>query len=176
MKSLRPLLLLPLAAVAAQAYTLELELGKSHPTGHQDSNVVGLTIATQVNENFSLGLNLNSRGLTGGTAVPALDVEARTAFIDLTYDLNARGGIRPFVGAGVGYSWISDNGSVANPTTKSSSVLATNVFAGVRFALSENLDIAFTVKNAQFSGIKNAQGGKNTVTDWSQSVSLRLKF
>lgn len=174
MKSLRPLLLLPLAAVAAQAYTLELELGKSHPTGHQDSNVVGLTLATQVNENFSLGLNLNSRGLVGGN--PAIDLDARTALMELTYDLNARGGIRPFVGAGVGYAWISDNGSVANPTTKSSSVLATNVFAGVRFALSENLDIAFTVKNAQFSGVKYTSGAKHTITDWSQSVSLRLKF
>jgi opacity protein-like surface antigen len=168
MKSLRPLLLLPLAAVAAQAYTLELELGKSHPTGHQDSNVVGLTIATQVNENFSLGLNLNSRGLVGGN--PAIDLDARTALMELTYDLNARGGIRPFVGAGVGYSWLSGTG------VTSKSVLATDVFAGVRFALSENLDIAFTVKNVQFSGVKYAGGAKNTITDWSQSVSLRLKF
>ena len=169
MKSLRPLLLLPLAAVAAQAYTLELELGKSHPTGHQDSNVVGLTIATQVNEAFSLGLNLNSRGLIGGN--PAIDLDARSALMELTYDLNARGGIRPFVGAGVGYSWLSGTGST------SKSVLATDVFAGVRFALSENLDIAFTVKNAQFIGVKNSTGStKNTITDWSQSVSLRLKF
>jgi opacity protein-like surface antigen len=168
MKSLRPLLLLPLAAVAAQAYTLELELGKSHPTGHQDSSVVGLTIATQVNESFGLGLNLNSRGLVGGN--PAIDLDARTALMELTYDLNARGGIRPFVGAGVGYSWLSGTG------VTSKSVLATDVFAGVRFALSENLDIAFTVKNVQFSGVKYAGGAKNTITDWSQSVSLRLKF
>jgi len=176
MKSLRPLLLLPLAAVAAQAYTLELELGKSHPTGHQDSNVVGLTIATQVNESFSLGLNLNSRGLAGGTSTPALDVDARSAIAELTYDLNARGGIRPFIGAGVGYSWLSDNGG-ATVTSKSSSVLVTDVFAGVRFALSENLDLAFTVKNAQFIGVKDSTGAsKNTITDWSQSVSLRLKF
>jgi len=168
MKSLRPLLLLPLAAVAAQAYTLELELGKSHPTGHQDSNVVGLTLATQVNENFSLGLNLNSRGLVGGN--PTIDLDARTALMELTYDLNARGGIRPFVGAGVGYSWLSGTG------VTSKSVLTTDVFAGVRFALSENLDIAFTVKNAQFSGVKYTSGAKHTITDWSQSVGLRLKF
>jgi opacity protein-like surface antigen len=168
MKSLRPLLLLPLAAVAAQAYTLELELGKSHPTGHQDSNVVGLTIATQINENFGLGLNLNSRGLVGGN--PAIDLDARSALMELTYDLNARGGIRPFVGAGVGYSWLSGTG------VTSKSVLTTDVFAGVRFALSENLDIAFTVKNAQFSGVKYTSGAKHTITDWSQSVGLRLKF
>jgi opacity protein-like surface antigen len=168
MKSLRPLLLLPLAAVAAQAYTLELELGKSHPTGHQDSNVVGLTVATQINENFGLGLNLNSRGLVGGN--PAIDLDARSALMELTYDLNARGGIRPFVGAGVGYSWLSGTG------VTSKSVLTTDVFAGVRFALSENLDIAFTVKNAQFSGVKYTGGAKHTITDWSQSVGLRLKF
>lgn len=168
MKSLRPLLLLPLAAVAAQAYTLELELGKSHPTGHQDSSVVGLTVASQVNENFSLGLNLNSRGLVGGN--PAIDLDARTAIAELTYDLNARGGIRPFVGAGVGYSWLSGTGTI------SKSVLATDVFAGMRFALSENLDIGFTLKNTQFIGVKYTTTSKGTLTDWSQSVSLRLKF
>jgi opacity protein-like surface antigen len=173
MKSLRPLLLLPLAAVAAQAYTLELELGKTHPTGMKDSNVVGLTVASQVNESFSLGLNLNSRGLSGGTQ--NFDLDARTALAELTYDLNARGGIRPFIGAGLGYSWLSNNGTTE--TSKSKSVLATDVFAGVRFALSENLDLAFTVKNTEFIGVKNAAGSsKSTLTDWSQSVSLRLKF
>jgi len=167
MKSLRPLLLLPLAAVAAQAYTLELELGKNHPTGGQNSSVVGLTVATQLNESFGLGLNLNSRGVTKG----ALDVDARTALAELTYDLNSRGGIRPFVGAGVGYSWLSGSG------TASKSALATDVYAGVRFALSENLDLAFTVKNTEFIGVKDAAGtSKSTINDWSQSVSLRLKF
>jgi opacity protein-like surface antigen len=171
MKSLRPLLLLPLAAVAAQAYTLELELGKNHPTGGQDSNVDGLTVATQLNESFGLGLNLNSRGVAKG----ARDVDARTALVELTYDLNARGGIRPFIGAGLGYSWLSSNG--ATSTTLSKSVLATDVFAGVRFALSENLDLALTVKNTEFIGVKNTAGtSKSTINDWSQSLSLRLKF
>jgi opacity protein-like surface antigen len=127
MKSLRPLLLLPLAAVAAQAYTLELELGKNHPTGGQNSSVVGLTAATQLNESFGLGLNLNSRGVANATQ----DLTARTALAELTYDLNSRGGIRPFIGAGVGYSWLSGTGSA------SKSVLATDVFAGVGVGLSE---------------------------------------
>ena len=167
MKSLRPLLLLPLAAVAAQAYTLELELGKNHPTGGQNSSVVGLAVATQLNESFGLGLNLNSRGLVNTTQ----DLTARTALAELTYDLNSRGGIRPFVGAGVGYSWLSGTGSASKST------LATDMFAGVRFALSENLDLAFTVKNTEFIGVKNTAGtSKSTINDWSQSVSLRLKF
>ncbi len=170
MKSLHPLLLLPLTAIAAQAYTLELELGKNHPTGRQSSSVVGLTLATQVNENFGVGLNLNSRGLEGGT--PAINLKARTALTEVTYDLNSAGGIRPFVGAGVGYAWLSGTGS------DSKTVLATNAFAGVRFALSESLDLAFTVKNHHFMGVKGAVGTttKNTISDWSQSVSLRLKF
>lgn len=167
MKSLRPLLLLPLAAVAAQAYTLELELGRNHPTGGQNSSVVGLTAATQLNESFGLGLNLNSRGLANSTQ----DLTARTALLDLTYDLNSRGGIRPFLGAGVGYSWLSGTG------TTSKSVLATNVFAGVRFALSDNLELSLAVKNAEFIGVKNSAGtAKNTINDWSQSIGLRLKF
>ncbi len=167
MKSLRPLLLLPLAAVAAQAYTLELELGRNHPTGGQNSSVVGLTVATQVNESFGLGLNLNSRGVTNST----FDLTARTALAELTYDLNSRGGIRPFIGAGVGYSWLSGTGA------SSKSVLATDVFAGVRFALSENLELSLGVKNTEFIGIKNtARTTKTSINDWSQSVGLRLKF
>jgi len=167
MKSLRPLLLLPLAAVAAQAYTLELELGRNHPTGGQNSSVVGLTAATQINESFGLGLNLNSRGVTTGS----FDLTARTALAELTYDLNSRGGIRPFIGAGVGYSWLSGTGSA------SKSVLATDLFAGVRFALSENLELSLAIKNTEFIGVKNAAGtSKSTVNDWSQSVGLRLKF
>ncbi len=169
MKSLRPLLLLPLAAVAAQAYTLELELGRNHPTGGQDGNVVGLTSAWQLNESFGLGLNLNSRDLTNTTT--GLDTTARTALLELTYDLNSRGGIRPFIGAGVGYSWLSGT------TSASKSVMATDVFAGVRFALSENLELSLAVKNSEFIGVKSADGlTKKTVNDWSQSVGLRLKF
>lgn len=171
MKSLRPLLLLPLAAVAAQAYTLELELGKNHPTGRESGSVVGLTVATQINESIGLGFNLNSRNLVGGT--PVIDLSARTALFEVTYDLNSAGGIRPFIGAGIGYSWLSGTGS------DSKSVLATNTFAGVRFALSESLDLAFTVKNHHFSGVKGTglnAANKNTINDWSQAVSLRLKF
>jgi hypothetical protein len=167
MKSLRPLLLLPLAAVAAQAYTLELEIGRNHPTGGQNSSVVGLTSAWQVNESFGLGLNLNSRGVANGT----FDLTARTALAELTYDLNSRGGIRPFIGAGVGYSWLSGTGA------SSKSVLATDVFAGVRFALSESLELSLAVKNSEFIGIKNTAGtSKTTINDWSQTVGLRFKF
>jgi len=32
------------------------------------------------------------------------------------------------------------------------------------------------VKNAQFIGVKYTTTTKSTLTDWSQSVSLRLKF
>ena len=61
MKSLRYLALLPLAAVAAQAYTLEFELGKSNPSGLSNSSVVGLDIATTIgNTDFEIGTNFTT--------------------------------------------------------------------------------------------------------------------
>ena len=169
MKTLSTLALLT-AATAAQAYTLDVNVGHSRLSNtYDDVSLIGLGVGSQLNNEFHLGLNVSRKSIYDMN-VALVDAKATSATLDLTYSLSPMGGIRPFVGAGVGYSWLSGTG------VTSKSVLTTDVFAGVRFALSENLDIAFTVKNAQFSGVKYTSGAKHTITDWSQSVGLRLKF
>jgi len=107
MKSLRYLAVLPLMAAAAQALTLDVQLGYGKPStplsggaGADNTSVVGLGIGTYLTENSHLGLNLSTRDIV--TADP-VDASARTAIVEYTYELNSTGGIKPFIGAGIGY-------------------------------------------------------------------------
>ena len=184
MKSLRALALLPLAAAAAQAYTIELQLGENRPTGFAKGTVVGLNIAGQVGRNVSLGLNLSDKDINDTENVtPVLSnpsnlvtpgkVKVRNASADLAYELNPRGAIHPFIGAGLGYAWLSNTENV----TTSKSVMTASVFAGIRFELSRDVDIAFNLRNTELLGVKNFDGTKKqTVKNWESTVGLRLKF
>ena len=180
MKSLRALALLPLAAAAAQAYTIELQLGENRPTGFAKGTVVGLNIAGQVGRNVSLGLNLSDKDINDTENVTPLlsttnpgKVKVRNASADLAYELNPRGAIHPFIGAGLGYAWLSNTENV----TTSKSVMTASVFAGIRFELSRDVDIAFNLRNTELLGVKNFDGTKKqTVKNWESTVGLRLKF
>ncbi len=187
MKSLRTLALLPLAAAAAQAYTIELQLGKNHPDGFAEGSVVGLNIAGQIGHNVSLGLNLTDKKLDDvdnwNNNAPLLSdnnaatepgvVKVRNASLDLSYELNPRGAIHPFIGAGIGYAWLSNTEGV----TTSKSVMSASVFGGIRFELSRDVDIAFNVRNNQLIGVKNFDGTtKQTLKNWESTVGLRFKF
>ena len=98
MKTLTSLALLPLMAAAASAYTLDVAVGASSPSGYDSNSIVGLGFGTQLNNDFHLGLNLNSKKIVN--SLNGVDASARAATIDLTYELNGNGGIRPFPDAG----------------------------------------------------------------------------
>jgi hypothetical protein len=72
MKSLRYLAVLPLMAAAAQALTLDVQLGYGKPgtplgnagaASADNTSVVGLGIGTYLTENSHLGLNLSTRDI-----------------------------------------------------------------------------------------------------------------
>ncbi len=70
MKSLRYLAVLPLMAAAAQALTLDVQLGYGKPNAPlsggasaDNTSVVGLGIGTYLTENSHLGLNLSTRDI-----------------------------------------------------------------------------------------------------------------
>jgi len=170
MKSLRTLALLPLAAAAAQAYTLELQLGQSRSTGYDTGTVSGLNIAGQVSQSVSLGLNLSNKTIKNSTPQ---SMTVRNASLDLTYEMNPRGALHPFFGAGVGYAWLSD----AATFTNSKGVTTTSIFGGMRFELSRSVDIAFNFRNNQLLSVPNTVGAnKNTIKNWDSTVGLRFKF
>jgi len=175
MKSLRYLAALPLMAAAAQALTLDLQLGYGKPnaplaTGGASDNtsVVGVGIGTYLTENSHLGLNISTRDIVTPDPV---DAAARTAIIEYTYELNSAGGIKPFVGAGIGYGWMKN--------TVNKSALASDVFAGLRFEINENVDFTLTARLHQLYNVDfdvAATEQNRQVNSFEALAGLRLKF
>ena len=174
MKSLRYLAVLPLMAAASQAFTLDLQLGTANPSapiaGGADADstsVVGIGIGTYLSETSHLGLNLSTRDLTA----PTVDAAARSAIVEYTYEFNSTGGIKPFIGAGLGYAWLTN--------TVKSSALASDVFAGLRFEISQDVDLTFTARLHQLYNVDfaNVVGENNRqINSFEALAGLRFKF
>jgi opacity protein-like surface antigen len=175
MKSLRYLAVLPLMAAASQALTLDVQLGYGKPnaplSGGADADntsVVGIGIGTYLTENSHLGLNLSTRDIVTPDPV---DAAARTAIVEYTYELNSNGGIKPFIGAGIGYGWLKN--------TANKSALASDVFAGLRFEINENVDFTLTARLHQLYNVDfaNVVGEENRQVNSFEGVAgLRFKF
>ena len=193
MKLLRTLALLPLAAAASQAATIEFQFGKNNPVGsnydsgikYNSGTLTGITLAGNLSREVELGLNVNYKHL----ATDAVDtftnsnIGALNASLDLTYNLNSRGGINPFVGIGLGYAWLSnlnytDDGiNPVTPVTTSKGLFTASAFAGVRFALNNKLDFSLTARNTNYIGLKNYDGtAKSNVQSWEAIAGLRYRF
>ena len=175
MKSLRYLAVLPLMAAASQALTFDLQLGYGKPNAPlntgvaaDNTSVVGIGIGTYLTENSHLGLNVSTRDIV--TADP-VDASARTAIVEYTYELNSTGGIKPFIGAGIGYGWLTN--------TVKSSALATDVFAGMRFEVTESVDFTLTARLHQLHGVDFANvvcEENRQVNSFEAVAGLRFKF
>lgn len=175
MKSLRYLAVLPLMAAAAQALTLDLQLGYGKPNAPlatgvaaDNTSVVGIGIGTYLTENSHLGLNLSTRDIV--TTDP-VDATARTAIVEYTYELNSTGGIKPFIGAGIGYGWLKN--------TAKRTALASDVFAGMRFEVTESVDFTVTARLHQLYNVDfaNVVGENNRQVNSFEAVAgLRFKF
>jgi opacity protein-like surface antigen len=196
MKLLRTLALLPLAAAASQAATIEFQFGKNNPVGsnselgakYNAGTLAGITVAGNISREIELGLNVNykhlatdvpsgAEGIVGSTNLGVLN-----ASLDLTYDLNPRGGISPFVGIGLGYAWLSNlNDSLDIPVTTSKGLFTASAYAGIRFALNKKLDFTLTARDTYYMGLKNSgvgenPGAKSNVQNWEAIAGLRYRF
>jgi opacity protein-like surface antigen len=192
MKLLRTLALLPLAAAASQAATIEFQFGKNNPVGsnselgvkYNAGTLAGITVAGNISREVELGLNVNYKHLaTDETGVSeSSNLGVLNASLDLTYDLNPRGGISPFVGIGLGYAWLSNlNDSLGIPVTASKGLFTASAFVGVRFALSNKVDFTLTARNTYYMGLKNSElglnpGEKSNVQNWEAIAGLRYRF
>ena len=175
MKTLSTLAVLTLTA-AAQALTLDLQFGTASVgtplaggAEADSSSVVGVGIGTQLSDTSHLGLNLSTRDIV--TADP-VNAKARTAIIEYTYELNPTGGIHPFVGAGIGYAWLKN--------TDKATALASDVFAGLRFTVTESVDLTFTARAHQLYNVDFNQGIQGEfnrqVNSFEAIAGLRFKF
>jgi len=193
MKLLRTLALLPLAAAASQAATIEFQFGKNNPVGsnydsgakYNSGTLTGITLAGNLSREVELGLNVNYKHL----ATDAVDtftnsnIGALNASLDLTYNLNSRGGINPFVGIGLGYAWLSnlnytDDGiNPVTPVTTSKGLFTASAFVGMRFALNNKVDFSLSARSTHYIGLKNYDGtAKSNIQSWEAIAGLRYRF
>ncbi len=171
MKTLSTLAVLSLTA-AAQAITLDINAGHSTPKNYDNVSVVGLGIGTQLNNEFHLGLNVAQKNVTdiGIVGPGGVDGKARSATLDLTYTLS-QGGIRPFVGVGVGGVWFS------GASIDTTNAFATKLFVGVSFQISQNIDLVLSAQNSKFYSVQKTAGGpEENITSWDAIAGLRFTF
>jgi len=189
MKLLRTLALLPLAAAASQAATIEFQFGKNNPVGNNyDTGVkynagtlAGITVAGNISREVELGLNVNYKHLATDEIIGLVgygNIGVLNASLDLTYDLNPRGGINPFVGVGLGYAWLSNlYYSDATQATTSKGLLTASAFVGMRFAINNKVDFTLTARNTYYMGLKNFDGSvKSNIQNWEAIAGLRYRF
>ena len=168
MKTLSILALLT-AATAAQAYTLDINVGHSKLSGtYDDVSVIGLGVGSQLNNEFHLGLNVSRKSIY---EVSNVDAKATSATLDLTYNLSPTGGIRPFIGAGVGaVRFTGDSIFTKN-------ALTTKFFVGLAFPITQNVEFSVSAQNSKFHGVQEIENGpKATVTSWDGIAALRFNF
>ncbi len=162
------ILTLVAAASAAQAYTLDVNVGHSRPDNYDNVSVLGVGIGTHLNSEYHLGLNFGRKNVVN--TVTLVDAKATSATLDLTYNLS-QGGVRPFVGLGVGGVHFS------GASIDTSSALATKLFAGIAFPVSQNVELALTVQNSKFYSVQELAGGpKVNITSWDALAGLRFSF
>lgn len=175
MKTLRTLALLPLMAAAAQAYTLDIQIGYGDPSNPlsggadaESTSVVGIGFGDYLTDNSHLGLNLSTRDIV--TADP-VDSKARTAILEYTYELNSTGGLKPFIGVGIGYAKLTN--------TLKDNALATNFFAGMRFNITQSVDLTLTARALQLHDVDfSATVGEfnRQVNFFEATAGLRFSF
>ena len=193
MKLLRTLALLPLAAAASQAATIEFQFGKNNPVGsnydsgikYNSGTLTGITLAGNLSREVELGLNVNYKHLATDAAYTFTNsnIGALNASLDLTYNLNSRGGINPFVGIGLGYAWLSnldytDDGiNPVTPVTTSKGLFTASAFVGMRFAINNKVDFSLSARSTHYIGLKNYDGtAKSNVQSWEAIAGLRYRF
>ena len=168
MKTLSTLALLT-AATAAQAYTLDVSVGQSRLDNNYDNvSVIGLGVGSQLNNEFHLGLNVSRKSIYEALNV---DAKATSATFDLTYSLSPMGGIRPFIGAGVGAVRFSGDSIFTK------NALATKLFVGIAFPINQNVEFSLSAQNSKFHSVQEIQNGpKATVSSWDGVAALRFNF
>jgi opacity protein-like surface antigen len=168
MKTLSILALLT-AATAAQAYTLDINVGHSKLDDYDGVNVIGLGVGSHLNNEFHLGLNVGRKNIRSDVAL--VDAKATSATLDLTYSLSPVGGIRPFIGAGVGaVRFTGDSIFTKN-------ALATKLFIGIAFPITQNAEFSISAQSSKFHGVQELQNGpKTTVGSVDGIAALRFNF
>jgi outer membrane protein W len=172
---IRPIALLALSAAAVQAHSLEFQLGTSRPSttteqpGYRNNLVTGLSYAHRVSNQVSLGATVAQRDLEARSG--NFSEEALSLTLDLTWELGSRdGGLKPFFGLGAGTTWLDEAGG------ESTTALTATAQGGLRFSLSEDLDLTVGMRHFRIFDVNLPVAGEEDVRGWETYLGLRLKF
>lgn len=175
---IRPIALLALAAAAAQAHTLELQLGTSRPStttsqpGYQNNLVTGLAYANRLSEQIAVGATLAQRDLEPRDN--SWSEEALSLTLDLTWELGSKsGGLKPFFGLGAGATWMDD---LATPAGGSTTAMTATAQGGLRFEVSEDVDVVLAMRHFRLFNVDLPGDVEADIRGWESYLGLRLKF
>lgn len=171
---LRPIALLALTAAAAQAHTLEFQLGTSRPSttteqpGYRNNVLTGLAYSNRVSEQVAVGATLSQRDLEARDG--AFGEAALSLTVDLTWELGSRdGGLKPFASVGAGATWLDD-------ATGSTTAMTATAQGGLRFEVSEDVDVVVAMRHFRMFDVDLPVAGEQDVRGWETYLGLRLKF
>lgn len=175
MKSLRPIALLALTAAAAQAHTLEFQLGTSRPSttteqgGYNNNVLTGLSYANRLSEQIAVGATVTQRDVEQRSGSWA--EEALTLTVDLTWELGSRtGGLKPFFGVGAGTTWLDE------ASNSSTTAMTATAQGGLRFAISEDIELVVAMRHFRIFDVNIPVVGEADIRGWESYLGLRLKF
>ncbi|MFN7341060.1 MAG: outer membrane beta-barrel protein [Opitutia bacterium] len=171
---LRPIALLALTAAAAQAHTLEFQLGTSRPSttteqpGYRNNVLTGLAYSNRVSDQIAIGATLSQRDLEARNG--AFGEAALSLTVDLTWELGSRdGGLKPFLAVGAGTTWLDDVNGSTNAMTATAQ-------GGLRFEVSEDVDLVVAMRHFRMFDVDLPVAGEQDIRGWETYLGLRLKF
>ncbi len=175
MKNIRPLALLALSTVAAQAYNVEFQFGANRPSrgdlagSYKGDSATGLAWSTNVSEQISLGTTFSLRQLEHSLPTPTQN-DVKSLTLDVVWELGSeRGGIKPFFGGSIGNSWID------TPTGTDTAITGI-LSAGLRFNLSDSTDFVLGARYFNMWNVNYTPTVTEDVKGWESFAAIRLKF
>ena len=103
-------------------------------------------------------------------------IESKGLFANVYYDITTINGFTPFVGAGIGYSWLENKqGTERESFTFKDKDWGYNVGAGVAYAVNENTAVTLAYRFEDL-GTLSDEGSKTKFEGYKLSLGLRYTF
>lgn len=152
---------------------------------YSDNKAIGsaLAVGTQIGPAFRAEIEAFLNGDQGGSikmggeTVASSSLESRGFFLNGYWDITTVNGFTPYIGAGIGYSWLeneqSNRGNIIYRF--SGKDWGYNVGAGVAYSLTDNTAVTFGYRYEDLGKIKK-EGSKTQFKAHKIALGLRYTF
>lgn len=154
-------------------------------TGYAVIPSIGYRFGNGLRTEFELGYRKNDVDSVSGSTTGSGEIKARSAMLNLLYDVNMNGRVSPYIGGGIGYAKVRYDGvqPVGIPgigVNDSDKVFAYQGIAGLSFAMSRAVELAaeyryFATKDPDF----RTSGGTSVEGEYKAHaalIGLRFNF